>query len=57
MAKGKTVAANWICEETHMINGSFRIMKDKVKDLTRMKYSPRLRKVTKHKAKLVKKGS
>lgn len=57
MAKGKTVAAIWVCEETGMINGSFRIMKDKIKDLTRMKYSPRLRKRTKHKAKLVKKGS
>lgn len=57
MAKGKTVAAVWICEETGMINGSFRIMKEKIKDLKRNKYSPRLRKVTSHKAKLVKKGS
>ncbi len=57
MAKGKTVAAVWICEETGMINGAFRIMKEKVKDLKRLKYSPRLRKRTPHKAKLVKKGS
>lgn len=57
MPKGKTVAAVWICEETGMINGGFRIMKEKIKDLTRMKYSPKLRKRTKHKAKLVKKGS
>lgn len=57
MAKGKSVAAVWMCEETGMINGAMRVMKDKVKDLKRMKYSPKLRKVTLHKAKLVKKGS
>ena len=31
MAKGKTVAAVWICEETGAINGAFRIMKEKIK--------------------------
>jgi hypothetical protein len=57
MAKGKTVAAVWMCEETGAINGVVRVMKDKVKDMKRNKYSPRLRKVTSHKLKLVKKGS
>ena len=58
MAKGKTVAAVWMCEEgnTH-INGAMRTMKDKVKDMKRNKFCPILRKVTSHKLKLVKKGS
>lgn len=31
-------------------------MRDKLKDMTKQKYSPRLRKRTEHKAKAVKKG-
>lgn len=57
MAKGKTVAAVWVCEEKGDINGAMRVMKDMAKDRKRNKYCPLLRKVTVHKLKLVKKGS
>ncbi len=56
MAKRKSVAYNWIWTETNMINGSGRASKDKIKEMERMKYSPKLRKNTLHKAKSVKKG-
>lgn len=56
MAKRKTIAYVWICQETKMINGSGRATKDKIKEMERMKYSPKLQKVTLHKAKPVKKG-
>ena len=39
-----------------MINGSGRARKENVKNLTKMKYSPKVMKRTEHKAKLVKKG-
>lgn len=39
-----------------MINGSGWTQKEKIKDMVRMKYSPKLRKRTEHKAKAVKKG-
>lgn len=60
MAKGKTVAAQWMCQclegKTHN-NGAVRVMKDKAKDRTKNKYCPIQRVVTTHKLKLVKKGS
>ncbi len=56
MAKRKTVAYVWICEETKMINGSGRAKKEDIKEMTRNKYCPKLQKVTAHKAKPVKKG-
>ena len=56
MAKGKSVAYVWICQETKMINGSGWAQRDKIKDMVRMKYCPTLRKRTEHKAKAVKKG-
>ena len=56
MAKGKSVAYVWICQDTKMINGSGRARKENVKNLTKMKYSPKVMKRTEHKAKLVKKG-
>ncbi len=56
MAKGKSVPYVWVCQETKMINGSGWAMRDKLKDMTKQKYSPRLRKRTEHKAKAVKKG-
>lgn len=54
MAKAKTVVAVWNCTETGKQTGAFKIKKDKVKDLTRMRYSPSLRKRTLQKAKIVK---
>ena len=39
-----------------MINGSGWAQREKIKDMTKMKYSPTLRKRTEHKAKPVKKG-
>lgn len=56
MAKGKSVPYVWVCQETRMINGSGWTQKEKIKDMVRMKYSPKLRKRTEHKAKAVKKG-
>lgn len=56
MAKRKTVAYVWICQVTGMINGAGRATKEKVKEMVRMKYSPKLRQRTEHKAKPVKKG-
>jgi len=56
MAKGKSVSYVWICQETKQINGSGWAQRDKLKDMERMKYSPKLRKMTKHVAKPVKKG-
>lgn len=56
MAKRKTIPYVLICEETKMINGSGRATKEKVKEMKRNKYCPKLRKVTVHNAKPVKKG-
>jgi len=56
MAKRKTVPYVWICQETKMINGAGRARKEKIKEMERKKYSPKVRKVTVHKAKAVKKG-
>lgn len=56
MAKAKTVPFNWVCSETKMVNGSGRARKEKIKEMERKKYSPRLQKVTVHQAKSVKKG-
>lgn len=39
-----------------MINGSGRATKEKIKEMERNKYCPKLQKVTMHKAKPVKKG-
>lgn len=57
MAKGKTVAMVWICQDCKKINGAGRVMKDKIKDLARNKYCQKTRKVEAHKAKLVKKAN
>jgi len=54
MAKAKTVVAIWTCSETGRQGNPFEIKKEKVKDLTRMRYNPSLRKRTLHKAKVVK---
>jgi hypothetical protein len=56
MGKGKSVAYVWICQTTKMINGSGRALKTKIKEMTKMKYSPRVQMRTSHKAKAVKKG-
>lgn len=56
MAKGKSIPYVWICQETRMINGSGWAQREKVKDMEKMKYSPKLRTRTKHIAKPVKKG-
>ena len=56
MAKGKSVPYVWICQESKKINGSGWAQRDKLKDMTKLKYSPSLRKRTKHTAKPVKKG-
>ena len=44
MAKGKSVAYVWVCQETGMINGSGRAAKEKIKDMEKMKYSPKAQK-------------
>lgn len=54
MARAKTVVAVWACTETGKQVGAFTTKKDKVKDLTKMRYSASLRKHTLHKAKIVK---
>jgi len=56
MAKRKTVAYVWICQETKAINGSGRALKENLKEMKRNKYCPKLQKVTVHQAKAVKKG-
>jgi len=56
MAKGKSVSYVWICQETKQINGSGWAQRDKLKDMERLMYCPKLRKRTKHIAKPVKKG-
>ncbi len=56
MAKGKSIPYVWICQETRQIGGSGWAQREKVKDMEKMKYSPALRKRTKHVAKPVKKG-
>ncbi len=56
MAKGKSIPFVWVCGETNAINGGGKVAKEKIKEMVRMKYSPRLRKRTEHKAKAVKKG-
>jgi|GEM_PF-2297519 hypothetical protein len=54
MAKAKTIVAIWQCAESGRQSAPFEIKKEKVKDLTRMRYNPSLRKRTLHKAKVVK---
>ncbi|MCX6733827.1 MAG: 50S ribosomal protein L33 [Candidatus Peregrinibacteria bacterium] len=54
MARAKTVVAVWNCTETGLQTGAFTSKKDKLKDLTRMRYNPTLRKHTLQKAKIVK---
>ena len=56
MAKRKSVPYVWICSETNTIDGSGRASKEKLKEMKRSMYSPRLRKHTLHTAKPVKKG-
>ncbi len=54
MAKAKTVVAVWNCSETGLQSSPFKIKKEKVKDLTRQRYNPTLRRRTLQKAKVVK---
>lgn len=54
MAKAKTIVAIWTCSESGRQSAPFKIKKEKVKDLTRMRYNPNLRKRTLQKAKVVK---
>ena len=54
MAKSKTVVAIWNCTETGLQSNPFTTKKDKIKDLTRLRYNKTLRKRTLHKAKIVK---
>ncbi len=54
MAKAKTIVAIWNCTETGLQSDPFTAKKDKIKDLTRMRYNPTLRKRTLQKAKVVK---
>lgn len=56
MAKRKTVAYVWVCKETNEINGGGRAKRESLKEMKRMKYSPKLMKRTEHSAKAVKKG-
>jgi hypothetical protein len=58
MAKGKSVPYVWICQETDHghIGGSGWAQRDKLKDMKRNKYCPKVRKMTAHLAKPVKKG-
>jgi len=56
MAKRKSIAYVWMCQETNTINGSGRATKEKIKEMKRNKYSPKAQKVTVHIAKPVKKG-
>lgn len=61
MAKGKSVSFVWFCQakdeghKTH-ISGSGQAQKEKIKDMTRMKYCSKLRKQAPQQAKAVKKG-
>ncbi|MBT4385090.1 hypothetical protein HOD30_05080 [Candidatus Peregrinibacteria bacterium] len=56
MAKGKSVAYVWVCSKTKRENGSGRARREKIKEMTKLRYCPALRVRTKHKAKAVKKG-
>lgn len=62
MAKGKSIPYVWFCQHTSddehrtHINGSGWAQREKVKDMKRPKYCPKIRKMSAHLAKPVKKG-
>ncbi|PIQ77331.1 hypothetical protein COV82_05095 [Candidatus Peregrinibacteria bacterium CG11_big_fil_rev_8_21_14_0_20_46_8] len=55
MAK-KTVPYVWVCQETKISQGSGSARPEKIREMEKMRYNPKLRKRTLHKAKAVKKG-